>query len=90
MTSIVPPPSGFGDRPDRSRRRRRDERKRQASLRAVVQSLEPRMLLATFLVTNTADSGAGSLRQAIVDANAAGGAHDRLQHRCRSAQTITP
>jgi hypothetical protein len=29
---------------------------------------------ATFTVTNTADSGAGSLRQAILDANAAGGA----------------
>jgi trimeric autotransporter adhesin len=29
--------------------------------------------LATFTVTNTNDSGAGSLRQAIIDANAAGG-----------------
>ena len=28
------------------------------------------MLLATFFVTNTDDSGAGSLRQAILDANA--------------------
>ncbi|MEZ5729495.1 MAG: DUF4347 domain-containing protein [Burkholderiaceae bacterium] len=31
-------------------------------------------VLATFTVTNTNDSGAGSLRQAILDANAAGGA----------------
>src|SRR5918996_2203954 len=31
---------------------------------------------ATFDVTNTADSGTGSLRQAILDANAAGGADD--------------
>ena len=29
--------------------------------------------MATFTVTNTADSGAGSLRQAILDANAADG-----------------
>lgn len=32
--------------------------------------------LATFTVTNTNDSGAGSLRQAIIDANAAGGTND--------------
>ena len=31
---------------------------------------------AIFTVTNTADSGAGSLRQAILDANAAGGPDD--------------
>ena len=30
--------------------------------------------MATFTVTNTADSGAGSLRQAVLDANAAAGA----------------
>ncbi len=35
--------------------------------------LEPRLLLATFLVTNTNNSGAGSLRSAIADANAAAG-----------------
>ena len=33
--------------------------------------LETRRLLATFTVTNTLDDGAGSLRQAIIDANAA-------------------
>jgi streptogramin lyase len=32
--------------------------------------MEPRQLLATFLVSNTADSGPGSLRQAILDSNA--------------------
>ena len=32
--------------------------------------LEDRQLLATFTVTNTGDSGPGSLRQAIFDANA--------------------
>jgi hypothetical protein len=30
--------------------------------------------MATFTVTNTNDSGAGSLRQAVLDANAAAGA----------------
>ncbi|MFO0950111.1 MAG: FG-GAP-like repeat-containing protein [Isosphaeraceae bacterium] len=35
--------------------------------------LEDRTLLATFLVNTTADSGPGSLRQAILDANAAPG-----------------
>jgi hypothetical protein len=34
------------------------------------ESLEPRLLLATFLVTNTNNSGAGSLRAAIAEANA--------------------
>jgi hypothetical protein len=38
------------------------------------EALEPRLLLATFTVTNTASTGAGSLRQAILDANAAAGA----------------
>ena len=36
-------------------------------------AIEPRLLLSTFTVTNIADSGAGSLRQAILDANANGG-----------------
>jgi hypothetical protein len=35
-----------------------------------LEPLEDRRLLATFLVTNTDDSGSGSLRQAILDANA--------------------
>jgi uncharacterized repeat protein (TIGR01451 family) len=36
--------------------------------------LEDRQLLAVFTVSNTADSGTGSLRQAILDANSASGA----------------
>ncbi len=36
--------------------------------------LEPRLVLAPLTVTNTLDSGAGSLRQAILDANASPGA----------------
>src|SRR5438105_7967359 len=39
-----------------------------------VESLEPRVFFSTFTVTNTADSGAGSLRQAIIDANNNAGA----------------
>jgi hypothetical protein len=39
-----------------------------------VETLEDRTLPSTFLVTNVADSGAGSLRQAILDANANPGA----------------
>ena len=41
--------------------------------RASVEQLEPRVLLSTFTVTNTNDSGPGSLRQAILDADAAAG-----------------
>jgi hypothetical protein len=39
----------------------------------LLESLEDRTLLSVFTVTNTDDSGAGSLRQAILDANAASG-----------------
>ena len=38
---------------------------------------------ARFFVTNKADSGAGSLRQAILDANEPGARHHRFQHRWR-------
>ena len=41
---------------------------------AAFEALESRQMLATFVVTNTDDSGAGSLRQAIIDSNTAGGA----------------
>lgn len=37
--------------------------------RALAESLERRVLLTTFVVTNTGDTGTGSLRQAIVDSN---------------------
>ena len=51
-------------------------------------------LLSTFIVTNTDDSGAGSLRQAILDANATPGADDdRLRHRrraCRRSPGLAP
>ena len=40
------------------------------------EALESRLLLATFTVTTTADAGPGSLRQAILDANARSGADE--------------
>ena len=56
--------------------------KRQASLTSTLRGLEvleSRELLATFTVTNLHHSGAGSLRQAIIESNAATGAeHHRL------------
>src|SRR5438309_6942945 len=42
--------------------------------RLIVECLEDRLALSTFTVTSTTDSGAGSLRQAILDANANAGA----------------
>jgi len=44
--------------------------RRRRVARAAIEGLERRTLLSTFLVTNTNDSGAGSLRQAISDSNA--------------------
>src|SRR5262249_6084129 len=42
---------------------------RRRSTRPLLEILEGRCLPSTFTVTNTSDSGAGSLRQAILDAN---------------------
>ncbi len=48
--------------------------RRHEAARPALETLEPRQLLSTITVLNTLDSGAGSLRQAILDANAAIGA----------------
>jgi hypothetical protein len=45
-----------------------------STARCPVERLEARLLCAQFNVTNTLDAGPGSLRQAILDANAAAGA----------------
>ena len=45
--------------------------------------------MAIFTVTNTNDSGAGSLRQAILDSNAAGGSNTIEFDASLTGQTIT-
>lgn len=55
---------------------------RAAGRRAAVERLEARLVMSTFVVSTGADSGAGSLRQAILDANAHfndGGVADRIE-----------
>src|SRR5689334_18053532 len=57
--------------------RRRARPCRSAAIAAAaraVETLEPRVLFSTFVVSSTADAGGGSLRQAILDANANPGA----------------
>jgi hypothetical protein len=53
-----------------SRAGRRGRSGRRSSVPSFVERLEDRMLLSTLVVTNTLDSGAGSLRQVIIDLNA--------------------
>ncbi|MEM1224566.1 MAG: right-handed parallel beta-helix repeat-containing protein [Planctomycetota bacterium] len=52
------------------RSQRRKHLGRKATRRHWIESLEDRRLLATYTVDTTADAGPGSLRQAIIDANA--------------------
>src|SRR5262245_1870838 len=42
---------------------------RSGRFRPILEALEGRHLLAAFVVTNLGDAGAGSLRQALLDAN---------------------
>ena len=58
-------------------------------VRPRLQRLEDRDVPATFAVTTAADSGAGSLRQAILDANAAGGFDEIVFGAGVIGQTIT-
>src|SRR5262245_45619782 len=66
----------FHDRRRRPASRRRDAlwRSRRQPFQPDFHGLERRIRPATFLVNTTADSGAGSLRQAILDSNANAGA----------------
>ena len=50
-----------------------DSRRARLRLRPTLMALEGRALLSTLTVSNTNDSGAGSLRAAIAQANADGG-----------------
>src|SRR5581483_9994804 len=55
-----------------------------------LEHLEDRTAPAAFLVSNTLDSGSGSLRQAILDANAAAGADTITFALGSGVQTISP
>jgi hypothetical protein len=57
--------------------------------RPSLQPLEDRYAPATFTVTSASDGGAGSLRQAILDANAAGGFDEIVFGSGLANQTIT-
>src|SRR4051794_12105091 len=58
--------------------------------RPVIEGMEERVLFATFLVTTTADSGGGSLRDAMNKANSSSGA-DVIQFKIGTgAKTISP
>src|SRR5262245_15610730 len=76
-----------------SGRRSPDRRPRAARRLAFVPRLlllEDRTLPSTFTVTNLGDSGLGSLRQAVLDANAHPGADTiRFAHRLRGTITLT-
>src|SRR5687767_2542582 len=54
--------------------RRRPTRRHAPASRLCLETLEGRCLLSTFSVLNLLDSGAGSLREAVVEANSAPGA----------------
>ena len=63
---------------------------RRRVLRAAIEGLETRVLLSTYLVTSNADSGAGSLRQAVTDSNNSGNASNEIDFSIGSgAQIIT-
>src|SRR6478672_2607151 len=72
----------------------RRQRARARSRRVFLEPLEDRSLLATFVVNNTNDGGTGSLRQAILDANATAniGGPDLITFNINGpgVQTISP
>src|SRR4051812_36525628 len=57
-----------------------------------VEAIERRLPPATFVVTSTGDSGPGTLRQAILDANAAAAPNDTIDFTIGpgGVQTIAP
>ncbi len=73
-----------------SRRRRAVHRKQRRAFQPDFQGLERRMMPTTFMVTNTNDSGAGSLRQAITNSNATPGSNIIDFSIGSGPQTITP
>src|SRR6185369_10235900 len=69
----------------------RSNRRTQSSCsRVFLEAMEGRVLMSTYTVTNANDTGSGSFRQAILDANNHGGA-DVINFKIGSgAKTITP
>jgi hypothetical protein len=68
----------------------RTPRKAPARCRPTVEALEGRLVPATYVVTNTLDGGAGSLRAAIDAANASAGVADTIVFDLPAGQeTIT-
>jgi hypothetical protein len=67
-------------------------RSRRPSPTLLVEAIERRVLPATFLVSNTNDSGSGSLRQAILDTNSTAASGDQIDFQIGSGgvQTIAP
>ena len=64
--------------------------RRRGAIQVGIERLEQRTLLsASHVVTNTSDSGAGSLRQAVLDANGTAGADTITFTATLSGQTIT-
>src|SRR5262245_52740058 len=70
-------------------RGRRLKRHRRLDFTPRLEALEDRTVPSTFLVENLADSGPGSLRQAVLDANAQPGA-DQIFFTGQAHGTITP
>ena len=71
------------------RRREAAKRKKREPFQPSLFGLEKRMMPATFLVSTAADSGAGSLRQAILNSNAAPGSNTIDFGIGTGAQTIS-
>ena len=57
-------------------RRRESAKKKRYTFQPYFHDLERRMMPSTYVVSNTSDQGLGSLRQAILDSNAAGGTNN--------------
>ena len=65
-------------------RRRSRPAKFSSRRRQQIESLESRLVLSSFAVINTNDSGAGSFRQAILDANASANVGGQIRFRSTS------
>jgi parallel beta-helix repeat protein len=75
MNPLLSAISRYIPRQSRNRGRTRKNPRKTQRQRVCLEVLEDRTLLSTYLVNTTADSGAGSLRQAILNADAQGGAN---------------